>query len=74
MTDAPKPCDLLVTGDLIMTLDAEGRILKQGAIAVADKIIVDIGPADALAAKWMPAQRIDGKNRLVIPGLVNLHK
>ena len=73
MTDAPKPCDLLVTGDLIMTLDAEGRIVKHGAIAVTDKTIVDIGPADALTTSWMPAQTIDGKGRLLIPGLVNLH-
>ncbi|MFI5029902.1 MAG: amidohydrolase family protein [Reyranellales bacterium] len=72
MTD-PQPCDLLVNGDLIMTLDGEGRIVKHGAIAVADKSIVDIGPADALAAKWAPAQTIDGKGRLVIPGLVNVH-
>ena len=73
MTDQPKPCDLLVTGDLILTLDADGRILKDGAIAVSDKTIVDIGPADALAAKWVPGQTVDGRNRLVIPGLVNVH-
>lgn len=72
MTD-PRPCDLLVTGDLIMTLDTEGRIVKHGAIAVTSKTIVDIGLADALAAKWAPAQTVDGKGRLVIPGLVNLH-
>lgn len=73
MTDTPKPCDLLVTGDLIMTLDADGRIMKRGAIAVTDKTIVDIGGADELRARWMPAQTIDGTGRLVIPGLVNLH-
>lgn len=73
MTDTPKPCDLLVTGDLIMTLDADGRIMKRGAIAVTDKTIVDIGGADELRAGWMPAQTIDGTGRLVIPGLVNLH-
>ena len=73
MTDESKPCDLLVTGDLIMTLDAEGRIVKHGAIAVSDKPIVDIGPADDLRAKWTPAQTVDGTGRLVIPGLVNLH-
>jgi 5-methylthioadenosine/S-adenosylhomocysteine deaminase len=73
MTAEPKPCDLLVTGDLILTLDADGRIVKHGAIAVTDKTIVDIGPADELSAKWTPAQTVDGKGRLVIPGLVNVH-
>jgi 5-methylthioadenosine/S-adenosylhomocysteine deaminase len=73
MTTEPKPCDLLVTGDLILTLDAESRILNHGAIAVTDKTIVDVGPADALSATWRPAKTIDGKGRLVIPGLVNVH-
>src|SRR4051812_22146479 len=73
MTDQPKPCDLLVTGDLILTLDADGRILKGGALAVTDKTIVDIGPADALSASWIPAATIAGRNRIVIPGLVNVH-
>jgi 5-methylthioadenosine/S-adenosylhomocysteine deaminase len=73
MTDQPKPCDLLVTGDLILTLDTDSRILKSGAIAVIDKTIVDVGPADTLVVKWAPAATIDGRNRIVIPGLVNVH-
>jgi 5-methylthioadenosine/S-adenosylhomocysteine deaminase len=73
MTDAPKPCDLLVTGDLILTLDADDRVFRSGAIAVSDKTIVDIGPAEALRATWAPAKEIDGTGRLVIPGLVNVH-
>ena len=73
MTTEPKSCDLLVTGDLILTLDAADRILTHGAIAVADRAIVDIGPADELRSKWTPARTLDGKHRLVIPGLVNVH-
>jgi 5-methylthioadenosine/S-adenosylhomocysteine deaminase len=73
MTDQPKPCDLLVTGDLILTLDVDDRVLKNGAIAVSDRTILDIGPADALAARWAPASTVDGRNRMVIPGLVNVH-
>jgi 5-methylthioadenosine/S-adenosylhomocysteine deaminase len=66
-------CDLLITGDLVLTLDAAGNVIRNGAIAVSDRTIFDIGPADALAARWRPATIIDGEGRLVMPGLINVH-
>ncbi len=41
---------LLVTGDLILTLDATDRTLSGGAIAVADRTIIDIGTGTGLIA------------------------
>jgi 5-methylthioadenosine/S-adenosylhomocysteine deaminase len=74
MTDTlPQPCDLLVGGDLVLTLDEQGHVLRNGALAVSDGRIVDIGPAAALEARWSATTRVDGKGRLVIPGLVNVH-
>lgn len=73
MTSEPKACDLLVTADLILTLDADSRVIKHGAIAVSDRTIVDIGPADDLKARWMPAETIEGKNRIAMAGMVNVH-
>jgi 5-methylthioadenosine/S-adenosylhomocysteine deaminase len=73
MTSEPKPCDLLVAADLIMTLDAVGRIVKNGAIAIIDRTIVDIGPANDLRERWSPAETIEGKGRIAMAGLVNVH-
>ena len=74
MTDTlPLPCDLLVGGDLVLTLDEQGRVLRNGALAVSDGRIVDIGPAAALEARWTATTRVDGTGRLVMPGLVNVH-
>ncbi|HMK01951.1 MAG TPA: amidohydrolase family protein, partial [Reyranella sp.] len=73
MSDEPKPCDLLVTGDLLLTLDATDRTFSRGAIAISDRTIVDIGPADELGRRWTPAATVDGKGRIVMPGLVNVH-
>lgn len=69
----PQPCDLLVGGDLLLTLDEQGRVLRNGALAVSGGRIVDIGPAAALEARWSATTHVDGKGRLVIPGLVNVH-
>jgi 5-methylthioadenosine/S-adenosylhomocysteine deaminase len=73
MSDEPKPCDLLVTGDLLLTLDAKDRTFNRGAIAISDRTIVDIGPADEVGRRWTPAATVDGKGRIVMPGLVNVH-
>jgi 5-methylthioadenosine/S-adenosylhomocysteine deaminase len=73
MTEAPRPCDLLVTGDLILTLDESDRVLDDGAIAVVGRTIADIGPAAGLRRRWAPAQTVDGTRRLVMPGMVNVH-
>ncbi|MBS0520472.1 MAG: amidohydrolase family protein [Proteobacteria bacterium] len=73
MTQEPSPCDLLVGADLILTLDASGTILHDGAIAVRDRAIVDIGPAAELARRWTPASTIAGKGRIAMAGLVNVH-
>lgn len=70
---APQPCDLLIGGDLVLTLDEQGRVLRNGALAVSGGRIVDIGPVAALEARWSAATHVDGKGRLVIPGLVNVH-
>jgi 5-methylthioadenosine/S-adenosylhomocysteine deaminase len=69
----PQSCDLIVGGDLLLTLDEQGRVLRNGALAVSDGRIVDIGPAATLEARWSATTRVDGKGRLVIPGLVNVH-
>lgn len=73
MTPETKPCDLLVTADLVFTLDSDSRILRDAAIAIVDRTIVDIGPTAGLLAKWTPAQTVEGKGRLAMPGLVNVH-
>src|SRR5258708_27187646 len=73
MAEQPQSCDLLVTGDLILTLDSADRVLHGGAIAVADRTIVDIGPVDELGRRWTAANTVDGKGRIIIPGLINVH-
>jgi 5-methylthioadenosine/S-adenosylhomocysteine deaminase len=73
MDQAPKRCDLLVVADLLFTLDPRDRILEDAAIAIDGRIIVDIGPRAELAARWTPVRTVDGRDRIALPGLVNVH-
>jgi 5-methylthioadenosine/S-adenosylhomocysteine deaminase len=69
----PAPCDLLIDGALVLTLDGAGTVHPDGAVAIAGRSIAAVGPADDLRRAWRPARRIDGRDRLVMPGLVNVH-
>lgn len=59
----------------VVTCDDEDRILPDASILVEEGTITAIGPTDALRerADQRRATRITGRNRLAMPGLVNLH-
>jgi cytosine/adenosine deaminase-related metal-dependent hydrolase len=66
----PRPADVLIANAVLLTLDAERRILR-GSVAVTGDRISAIVPAGEKA----PAARrtIDASRHVVIPGLVNGH-
>lgn len=67
--------DLLVRGGVIVTMDPQGTVLYDGAVAIRSGQIVDVGPTGELAQKYRGkvARALDATNLLVIPGLINLH-
>ncbi|MDX2603314.1 amidohydrolase [Streptomyces caniscabiei] len=65
--------DLLVHGGDVLTVDAAGTRLRDGAVAVRDGAILAVGPADRLRAAYAPAESLDARGCLVLPGLVNAH-
>jgi 5-methylthioadenosine/S-adenosylhomocysteine deaminase len=68
-----ETCDLLIEAGLVLALDAAGTALGDGAIAVRGRDIVAVGPAATLRAAWAPKARIGGRDRIALPGLVNVH-
>jgi 5-methylthioadenosine/S-adenosylhomocysteine deaminase len=71
--DPRTAIDMIVAGDHVVTMDAGGRVIDDGAVAVDEGVIVAVGPADAIDADYVAAERLDGSNRVVLPGLVNGH-
>jgi len=70
MTESqPRTCDTLVRG-LVLTIDPERRVLRDGYVAITDGVIVDVGQGEP---GWAAAERLGGPGRLVMPGLVNTH-
>ena len=66
-------CDLMVSGGLVLTLDDEGRILQDGAVAIKGTKIAAVGCASDLTNRYHPRLTICGQNKIVMPGFVNVH-
>ncbi|MGA9575956.1 MAG: amidohydrolase family protein [Lysobacterales bacterium] len=65
--------DLVVKGAHIVSMDASDSVYEDAAVAVDNGIIVAIGPAGDILSAYQPATLLQGKNRIVMPGLVNGH-
>jgi len=65
--------DLLVAGGTVVTMDAQRRLIEDGAVAIRGDAIVAVGKRAELEASFQPARRIEGRGRLVLPGLINTH-
>lgn len=65
--------DLLLLHGTIVTVDAERRIIEDGAIAISGDRIVDIGSASDLAPRHQDKKVVDCRGKLIIPGLIDAH-
>src|SRR5262245_37648830 len=65
---------LLIKDAIVLTVNAAGAIYNPGAVYVEGTRIIDVGPSDVLAARHSKAARvIDGRDKVVAPGFVNIH-
>jgi len=66
--------NVLIHNGTILTLKNR-KIIHQGAVAVEDKIIVDVGKTTELKRKYRRGyEKIDAKGKVIIPGFVNTHQ
>jgi 5-methylthioadenosine/S-adenosylhomocysteine deaminase len=70
---ARRAVSLVVTGGVVVTVDATGRVLSPGAIAVDGRDIVAVDTPDVIAARFEARESIDAAGQVVMPGLVNTH-
>ncbi|MDA0261763.1 MAG: amidohydrolase family protein [Proteobacteria bacterium] len=75
MTAAPeaRDTDIVVTGGLVVTMDTERRLIRDGAVAVKDGAIAGVGKAAQIARDFTAAETIDARGKLVLPGLIDGH-
>jgi len=66
--------DLIIEGAYIITMDVDQTVIKDGAVAVKDSLIIALGAIADINAEHTAAEHIKGANRIVMPGLVNGHQ
>jgi 5-methylthioadenosine/S-adenosylhomocysteine deaminase len=67
------PCDLIISGRYVVTMDAQRRVIADGAVAIRGERIVAAGPKVEIDRAWQAKARIDRPGSAVIPGLINTH-
>ena len=65
--------DMLVAGGTVVTMNAERRIIEDGAVAVNGDTIEALGSRASIEAKYTAAQTIHAGGKLVLPGFINGH-
>ena len=65
--------DLIVEGEHVVTMDERAPLIADGAVAVDDGVIAAVGPRDEIRKRYRARETIEGKGRVLMPGLVNGH-
>ncbi len=68
-----QKADYIIGADYLLTMDKEQTVIRNGAVAVQGNKIADTGSFDDISKKYSSQNIISGRNRAVIPGLVNTH-
>ncbi|MHB8797658.1 MAG: amidohydrolase family protein [Thermoanaerobaculia bacterium] len=66
-------CDLVVVAGHALPMDAAFTVRGATAVAVRAGEIVAVGDPAAIDAAWAPRQRVERKDAVLLPGLVNTH-
>ena len=54
-------------------MDENLAIIEKGAVAVKEKQILEVGKADEILKRYTAGNIMEGKSRVVMPGLINTH-
>ena len=65
--------DIRIDNGVILTLDPERRIIKEGSVVIDKDRILDVGKTQEIKDKYEAKRVIDATHKLIIPGLVNAH-
>jgi 5-methylthioadenosine/S-adenosylhomocysteine deaminase len=70
---AKERVDLIVTGGTVVTMDANRRVIEDGAVAVRGDTIAAVGSRGEIDERYDGAKTIDAHGEIVMPGLINGH-
>jgi len=70
---AQTPVDAIWSARWVVTMDAQRRVIENGAVAIAADHIVDVGARADIDGRYTARQRLDRPDAILAPGLINTH-
>ena len=67
------PADWIWSARWVVTMDAQRRVIENGAIAIVGDHIAEVGSRAAIDKAWQAKQRVDRPDAILTPGLINTH-
>src|SRR5579864_4604475 len=71
--NAASKCDAIWSARWVVTMDAQRRVIENGAIAIQGDHILDVGTRAEIDKNYQPKQRLDRPDAILTPGLINTH-
>jgi 5-methylthioadenosine/S-adenosylhomocysteine deaminase len=65
--------DYIVHADYVLPMNEDLAVIKDGAVAVLGNRILRVGSSQEISNLYNPRVRINGKHKVVFPGLINTH-
>src|SRR3954452_7157207 len=73
MACAQAPADAIWSARWVVTMDAQRRVIENGAVAIVGDHIAAVGPRAEIDRAYRAAQRLDRPDAILAPGLINTH-
>src|SRR2546423_2451393 len=65
--------DIIIRGGTVVTMDGSHRVIEQGAVAVKNGRIDEVGKTAEIDRKYAAREVVNATGKVVIPGLINGH-
>ena len=73
MNQSPQPVDTLILAGSIITMNAHREIHQDAVLVVDAGKIVWLGDSGEARNRFVPKEKLDFQDKVIIPGLVNVH-
>jgi 5-methylthioadenosine/S-adenosylhomocysteine deaminase len=70
---AAESADWIWTGRYVVTMDAQRRVIENGALAIRGERILAAGPKSEIERRYQAHHRLDRPDAILAPGLINTH-
>jgi 5-methylthioadenosine/S-adenosylhomocysteine deaminase len=73
LTLGAAPADWIWSARYVITMDPQRRVIENGAVAIQGNLILAAGTKAEIDARFQPRQRLDRRDAILAPGLINTH-